>query len=76
MAAIADARIATDLLSHISGSVEVVGARLGVAHAEATLIIENRWREVTVVAKALREHKTLAAKQVREIILKGIGTAL
>jgi hypothetical protein len=40
------------------------------------LIIENRWREVTVVAKALREHKTLAAKQVREIILKGIGTAL
>lgn len=69
-------RVATDLLSYISGSVEVVGARLGVAYSEATLIIESRWREVTAVAKALMEHKTLTAKQVREIILKGIGTAL
>jgi hypothetical protein len=50
-------RVATDLLSYISGSVEVVGARLGVAHSEATLIIENRWREVTAAHAKIEDRR-------------------
>jgi ATP-dependent Zn protease len=57
-------------LDYISGSDEVVEARLRVASVEAQLIIDNRWDVVTAVAKALMEHRTVSAAQVKEIILK------
>jgi hypothetical protein len=74
-----DVHSATELLDHISGSAELIEARLRVACLEAQSIIDNHWNEVTAVAESLMEHKALSAKQVREIILKGrdrLGRAL
>jgi len=63
-----DRQNADDLLSYISGSYEVAAARLNVAILQARSLVEHRRREITAVANALVERKTLTAKQVREVI--------
>ena len=59
---------ATDLLSYISESNEITTARLNVATLRARSLVELRRREITAVANALVERKTLTAEQVREAI--------
>jgi hypothetical protein len=59
---------ASDLLSCISEPNEITEARLKVAILRAQSLVELRWREITAVANALVERKTLTAKQVREVI--------
>jgi ATP-dependent Zn protease len=63
-----DLQDAADLLGYISGSNEITEARLKVAKLEAHSLVELRWREITAVANALVERKTLTAEQVHEVI--------
>jgi ATP-dependent Zn protease len=60
---------ASDLLSCISESNEITTARLNVAVLRARSLVELRRREITAVANALVERKTLTAEQVCEAIL-------
>lgn len=59
---------ASDLLSCISEANDITEARLKVAILRAQSLVGRRWREITALANALVERKTLTAKQVREVI--------
>jgi hypothetical protein len=63
-----DQHEAVELLSYISGSNEIITARLKVAALQARGLVELRWQEIAAVAAALMENKTLTADQVRQAI--------
>jgi ATP-dependent Zn protease len=64
---------AADLLSYISGSKEVVQARMNVAIRCARDLVNCRWKEITAVATDLLEKKTLTGREVKEIIVREWG---
>jgi ATP-dependent Zn protease len=68
-----DLKHAFNLLESISRSDEITEARLNVAILEARSLVELRWREITAVANALVERKTLTAEQVSEVIFVAIA---
>jgi hypothetical protein len=63
-----DLHQAVELLGYISGSNEVTQARLNVAHAHARDLVNCRWEEITAVATALLDRKTLTRDEVRQAI--------
>jgi ATP-dependent Zn protease len=68
-----DLNDAANLLSYISGSNEVVQARMNVAIRCARDLVNCRWKEITAVATDLLEKKTLTGREVKEIIVREWG---
>lgn len=60
---------ALELLDYISGSNEILCARFKVARLQAQALVNLRWKEITAVATALLERKTLTRDEVRQAII-------
>jgi hypothetical protein len=67
-----DRRHAVDLLDYLSGSPEILQARLKLADLEATHLVTLRWNQIVAVANALVEHNTLTAQEVGEAISRAL----
>jgi hypothetical protein len=68
-----DFRSAASLLEYISGSNEILNARMRVASLQAHNLVNNNLEEISAVASALIDHKTLTAKQVKEVVRRSKG---
>lgn len=66
---------ASDLLEHISTSVEQFDARLRVAYAGAQDLIEDNWVSVQTVAEELLRKRTLSADEVAKLVLPQLVAA-
>jgi hypothetical protein len=67
-AAHSDLDNAASLIGCISGCHKILNARLRAASLQARNVVNDNWEEISAVASALMEHKTLTPKQVKEVI--------